>query len=163
MRPKQSKYLRSLAAALAIVVLLCGGSFAASTEYVFTAAELYQLSTLVGYADTDCSADYVKLSNYISGTGSVTEKQALAALKRIQAYDAASRSSASAISALVSSKEQSVDEKYIINTKSRVFHEPDCSHIQNMKPQNKYETDKTYQQLVNEGYRPCGHCIPTAK
>lgn len=163
MRPKKSKYLRSLAAALAIVVLLCGGSFAASTEYVFTAAELYQLSSLVKYADTDCSADFEKLSNYISGTGTVSESQARAALKRLQAYDAASRSSASAISTLITSKEQDTDDKYIINIKSRVFHEPDCPHIAKVQNTGKYETDKTYQQLVDEGYKPCGHCIPKAR
>ena len=155
---------RALICAVCAVVAICGASYAianaVSKEYTFTAEDMAHLAALSNYAATDCASDYASLLNYINGTGNVTQTQALAALNRIKSYDAATRTSAAELDTLVSSKYGSVDHKYIINTNSRIFHEPDCSAIQRTKQTNKRETHLTYQELIENGYKPCGSCMP---
>lgn len=48
---------------------------------------------------------------------------------------------------------------YIINKNSKKFHKPDCSSVADIKPQNKKESDKTWEELEKLGYSPCKSCI----
>lgn len=50
--------------------------------------------------------------------------------------------------------------KYILNTNSKKFHDPNCSSISNIKTKNKKETNQTYNELINQGYTPCQICNP---
>ena len=49
---------------------------------------------------------------------------------------------------------------YVINTNSKKFHNPSCSHAKNLSGENRKETDKSRDELVDEGYSPCGTCKP---
>ena len=49
---------------------------------------------------------------------------------------------------------------YILNTNSKRFHLPDCPSVQTMKPQNREETGKSREELIEQGYQPCGQCKP---
>ena len=49
---------------------------------------------------------------------------------------------------------------YILNTSSKRFHLPDCPSVEAMKPQNREETDKSREELLQRGYQPCGQCKP---
>lgn len=49
---------------------------------------------------------------------------------------------------------------YVVNKNSGVFHNPDCSSVIAMKESNKVYTDKTRDELVAEGKKPCGKCKP---
>lgn len=49
---------------------------------------------------------------------------------------------------------------YILNKNSKRFHLPDCSSVQEMKPQNREETTESREELIGRGYQPCGQCKP---
>lgn len=50
--------------------------------------------------------------------------------------------------------------EYILNTNNKKFHEPDCSSVDDMKEENKQEYEGTREQLIEQGYEPCGRCKP---
>lgn len=58
-------------------------------------------------------------------------------------------------------KETSSDAyPYVINTGSRVFHNPDCTSTTQMKESNKRFSTETREELIAAGYKPCGNCKP---
>lgn len=54
------------------------------------------------------------------------------------------------------------DEKvtYIINMNTGRFHLPGCQSVQDMKDKNRKEFFGTREELMEEGYKPCGRCNP---
>lgn len=145
-----------------IIAIVAGGAaLGATVQYVFTRTELATLQSLADYADTDTSDDFTVLSGYISGKGSVTRQQASAALANLQAYDDDARASAASLRSTISAKlDRTEIMTYIINTNSRVFHEETCHSVPRIKSTHKQVIQATYQELVDKGYKPCGHCIP---
>lgn len=53
-----------------------------------------------------------------------------------------------------------VNVTYVINASSRKFHKEDCSSISSMNSANKKVVTSTRDELVSEGYSPCGICKP---
>ena len=51
-------------------------------------------------------------------------------------------------------------EQYVLNTNSKKFHKPDCSSVESMSEKNKQEKTCTREELINDGYTPCGVCKP---
>lgn len=49
---------------------------------------------------------------------------------------------------------------YILNTNTGKFHKPECSSVKKMKESNKSERSCTRDELISEGYSPCGICKP---
>ena len=49
---------------------------------------------------------------------------------------------------------------YILNTRTMKFHTKDCSSAKNISEANKELTSKTRDELIEEGYSPCGICKP---
>lgn len=49
---------------------------------------------------------------------------------------------------------------YILNTKSRKFHLPDCGGVASMSEANKSSYTGARQDLIDQGYSPCGQCNP---
>ncbi|MCR5370505.1 MAG: MBL fold metallo-hydrolase [Clostridium sp.] len=49
---------------------------------------------------------------------------------------------------------------YILNTRSMKFHYPNCPSVAKMKEKNRAETDKTREEVMAQGYSPCGNCKP---
>ena len=49
---------------------------------------------------------------------------------------------------------------YIVNKRSQVFHFPDCLSTEQMAQSNKLYSDKSREELLAEGYSPCGICNP---
>ena len=49
---------------------------------------------------------------------------------------------------------------YILNTNSKKFHYPDKSCADSIKPENRKEYSGTREDLISEGYAPCGTCKP---
>lgn len=50
--------------------------------------------------------------------------------------------------------------EYILNTSGQKFHLPDCSSVESMKEENKQEYTGTRENLIAQGYEPCGRCNP---
>ena len=67
-----------------------------------------------------------------------------------------SQSAESASSANGSSQEQD----YILNTSSHKFHLPTCSSVEDMSEKNKLSYHGTREDLLAQGYTPCGNCNP---
>lgn len=51
-------------------------------------------------------------------------------------------------------------QEYILNKNTQKFHKKDCSSVRDMKPQNKKEYNGTKEELMKQGYEPCGSCKP---
>lgn len=49
---------------------------------------------------------------------------------------------------------------YILNTNTHKFHYPDCKSVNDMKEKNKKEVTATREEIMAQGYDPCGNCKP---
>lgn len=65
----------------------------------------------------------------------------------------------SASSALESQAEEQ-ETDYVLNTSSKKFHLPDCSSVDSMSGKNRQEYHGTREELIAQGYEPCGSCHP---
>lgn len=65
----------------------------------------------------------------------------------------------SAFSALESQAEEQ-EADYVLNTSSKKFHRPDCSSVDSMSEKNRQEYHGTREELIAQGYEPCGSCNP---
>ncbi|MCD2493159.1 MBL fold metallo-hydrolase [Lacrimispora sp. NSJ-141] len=51
-------------------------------------------------------------------------------------------------------------EEYVLNTNTKKFHLPDCGSVEDMKEKNKRSFVGSRQEVLDEGYSPCGNCRP---
>ncbi|WP_312634526.1 DNA/RNA non-specific endonuclease [Oscillibacter sp.] len=58
------------------------------------------------------------------------------------------------------SSDTSEEESYVLNTKSMKFHRPDCSGVLSMSESNRRDYIGNREDLMGEGYTPCGQCKP---
>ena len=65
----------------------------------------------------------------------------------------------SAFSALESQVEEQ-EADYVLNTSSKKFHRPDCPSVDSMSGKNRQEYHGTREELIAQGYEPCGSCNP---
>ncbi len=49
---------------------------------------------------------------------------------------------------------------YVLNTSTKKFHYPTCSSVKQMADKNKSEVTSTRDELISQGYSPCGRCHP---
>lgn len=49
---------------------------------------------------------------------------------------------------------------YVANTNTGKFHYPSCSSVDQMSEKNKLEVTQTRDELIQQGYSPCGRCHP---
>lgn len=49
---------------------------------------------------------------------------------------------------------------YILNNNTKRFHYSSCSSVDEMKDKNKQEYTGTRDELLADGYKPCGRCKP---
>lgn len=52
------------------------------------------------------------------------------------------------------------ETEYVINTNTGKFHRPNCDSVTKMKAKNKKEFTGSREELISEGYEPCGNCKP---
>lgn len=64
------------------------------------------------------------------------------------------------LSSTESQAEEEEAETYVLNTNTRKFHRPDCSSVSEMREENRQEFYGTREQLIEDGYEPCGSCKP---
>ena len=51
-------------------------------------------------------------------------------------------------------------QQYVLNTNTMVFHYPWCRAVKRMKDTNKEIVNDTRDNIINQGYKPCGICQP---
>ena len=59
-----------------------------------------------------------------------------------------------------SDSEPSNTPLYILNINTHVFHNPTCESAEQILPQNRIESHSSRDELMEQGYRPCGACNP---
>lgn len=59
-----------------------------------------------------------------------------------------------------SSSVESVTTTYICNTNTKKFHYSTCRHVKKMAEKNKLETNASRDEIISQGYDPCGTCNP---
>lgn len=52
------------------------------------------------------------------------------------------------------------EDTYVVNSNTKVFHRPDCSSVGKMKPENRETVTSGREDLIGQGYSPCGSCKP---
>ncbi|MGI6206245.1 MAG: DNA/RNA non-specific endonuclease [Anaerovoracaceae bacterium] len=88
--------------------------------------------------------DYATGDSYASGTSD---------------SESGTTNSASGAASSSSSQDAAVSE-YVLNTNTKKFHRPDCSAVSSMNPENKVTVSESRDQIIAEGYEPCGLCNP---
>ena len=53
-----------------------------------------------------------------------------------------------------------IEGLYMLNTKTRKFHLTNCSSTLTIETHNRKYSDKTPEELIADGYKPCGQCHP---
>jgi len=51
-------------------------------------------------------------------------------------------------------------QKFVLNTSSMKFHTPDCKSVATIKKNNKASYAGIREELIKDGYSPCGSCTP---
>ena len=64
----------------------------------------------------------------------------------------------SAVQSSGTSSEQ--EQSYVLNTNTRKFHLPSCSSAEDILPANRQDYTGTRDELIAQGYTPCGRCKP---
>lgn len=59
-----------------------------------------------------------------------------------------------------SSATHDITSTYVLNTNTKKFHYSSCRDVSKIAEKNYFETDKSREELLSEGYLPCGHCKP---
>lgn len=54
---------------------------------------------------------------------------------------------------------QQTTDKYVLNNKSYIFHNPSCDDVAKMAEENYATSNYSYDELQAQGYGPCGHCL----
>ena len=50
--------------------------------------------------------------------------------------------------------------EYVANKKTKKFHKPSCSSVKQMNESNKIYYTCTREEMISNGYDPCGRCHP---
>lgn len=72
----------------------------------------------------------------------------------------ASKSAASEFSLTSTSVDSTEVKTYVVNVKSKKFHNPNCDGAKKMNTANKKQYKGTRQSLISNGYSPCKKCNP---
>ena len=57
-------------------------------------------------------------------------------------------------------KEQETEQGYVLNTNTHKFHRPSCDSVADMKDKNKIISKNSREEIIQDGYEPCGRCRP---
>lgn len=75
-------------------------------------------------------------------------------------YNAGPGSKSTSQDSNINSSADETESCYILNINTKKFHYPSCSSVGKMKEENKEETDLSREELISQGYSPCGNCKP---
>lgn len=92
-------------------------------------------------------------------TGDSRQMQALPAASDSAGADASAASQDSAPSQAESSNAAQT-QSYVLNTNTKKFHKPSCSSVSKMSAKNRSDVEDTRDDLIAQGYSPCGNCNP---
>ena len=85
----------------------------------------------------------------------IAQEQAQAAQAAAQAQNSANN-----FNTYDNASQQQTTSSYVLNTNTMKFHSPGCKDVKKIAPQNYSTYDGTKNDIMNQGYSPCGHCNP---
>ena len=127
---------------------------------------LIVIALVIGYSIGSMRSDRIPAStrsSIITLTASPTATPTVKPKANPNAASIASTFTQSIRSSSNNSKTSSKAElnDYVANKKSKKFHKPSCSSVDQMKESNKkYFYSVTRQSMIDKGYDPCGKCHP---
>lgn len=63
-------------------------------------------------------------------------------------------------SALEAPQEAPVNGTWVLNTSTKRFHLPGCGSVPTIKEKNRSDFTGEREELIRQGYKPCGNCKP---
>ncbi len=91
------------------------------------------------------------------------EEKAAEAQKQAE-EEAAAQAAAQAEQERIAAEQQAAQQpqtsSYVVNTSTKKFHSPSCKDVSKIKQANYWAYEGTREDLINQGYSPCGHCKP---
>ena len=52
------------------------------------------------------------------------------------------------------------EQEFVLNTNTKKFHKPTCSSVSDIKESNRKDVVAARDDLIAQGYKPCGRCKP---
>ena len=52
------------------------------------------------------------------------------------------------------------EKDWVLNTNTGKFHKPSCSSVKDIKETNRRDVHMTRDDVIAQGYQPCGKCHP---
>lgn len=96
-----------------------------------------------------------------SSASTTTSSKAEAGVSTTTSNSSKADTDESSVAISDSTQEQvSAGTTYICNTNTKKFHYPTCSSVKRMSDKNKWEVTTTREDLISQGYDPCGNCNP---
>ena len=162
MKPNRS--VRVAAALALLLILACASAFAAGDyfakyKYYFSAEAIVSASAAVPPEDmNEAAADIYRLgfaAGFDQALGNNVTYTATGQSPFI-AYPVEGAASAR----VLPDQPTAPPQTYIVNRSSKAFHYPSCSGAQAMKESNKIIYVGSREELIAQGYHPCGNCDP---
>ena len=115
------------------------------------------------YVSTPESTVYITAAETVTETvyiepATVEITQATTVLSRTVIPETAAVISQTAPQPTVNNNQAAQD--YVLNKSSKKFHFPTCSSVSQMKDSNKESVHSTRDDIIAQGYSPCGRCKP---
>jgi hypothetical protein len=57
-------------------------------------------------------------------------------------------------------EQQQTSASYVLNTNTHKFHYPGCKSVKKISPENYSTSNSSRDELISQGYDPCGNCKP---
>lgn len=121
--------------------------------------------SIAEYGELDAEGCITNVTGYISitdGKCSYEEKSDDVSLE--ESSDASAKNDASGdgsnFHTYDNEEQQQTTETYVLNTNTRKFHYPSCSSVSQIAPQNYSTSSSSREELIAQGYDPCGRCNP---
>ena len=82
--------------------------------------------------------------------------------------DIVNQPSRSAVSSIVQATDKPAEtsrpvkstKTYVLNKNTKKFHYPNCPSVKQMLEKNKEVVNSTREEIISDGYSPCGRCHP---
>lgn len=95
-----------------------------------------------------------------SGAVNGTETQTSTETPQDPALTTDSNTSQSNFDTYNNPSQQQTSSDYVLNTNTMKFHFPSCDDVPKIAPENYATFDGARDDVLNQGYSPCGHCNP---
>lgn len=117
------------------------------------------------YGELDSDGCITSVAGYISiKDGKCTYEEKTDDVSLEESSDASAKSDASSdnnnFNTYDNDEQQQTTETYVLNTNTRKFHYPSCRSVPRIAPQNYSTSSNTRDELIAQGYDPCGICNP---